>query len=213
MKILLVNNEVSKEDQGWIERSVELGLGKRINQIENWTKLLKTYGEVSVVHHCDLDPAAVDADCAVLSGTFSFLEDGGLQTRYGAELELIRSAKQPIFGVCLGVQAIAAAFGVPSAFMKDGGSEYGFTEVNLLKRHPMLEDFGEKMVLFGHHSKEVSALPEGFDLLASTDACKVQLIAHRELPIVGAQLHPEIFTKDYPDGKRLIDAFFETYVK
>ena len=71
MKILLVNNETTKEDLGWIERSVELGLPERTNQIENLAMRLREYGDVEIIHHSDLDPAAVDADCVFLSGDFA----------------------------------------------------------------------------------------------------------------------------------------------
>ena len=213
MKILLVNNETTKEDLGWIERSVELGLPERTNQIENLAMRLREYGDVEIIHHSDLDPAAVDADCVFLSGDFAPWDADNLEGDYGAELQLIREAKQPIFGICAGIQLIAAAYGAKIVYMAGRRGEHGFTTMDVVKEHPLTKPFDGKLTLFAHHGEEADRVPEEFELLASTELCKVQIIAHKTLPIVGTQLHPELRTDEYPDGKTLIDAFFATYVK
>ena len=59
-------------------------------------------------------------------------------------------------------------------------------------------------VVMESHYWEVKALPEGFDLLASTDFCPIQIMQHRDIPVYGIQGHPEAYTEDYPDGKLFI---------
>ena len=58
-----------------------------------------------------------------------------LEEDYGTELQLIREAKQPIFGICAGIQLIAAAFGAKVVYMAGGRGEHGFTTMDVVKEH------------------------------------------------------------------------------
>jgi GMP synthase-like glutamine amidotransferase len=74
--------------------------------------------------------------------------------------------------------------------------------------HPLFEGFSASgPVVMESHYWELKELPGQFDLLASTDWCKIQVMQHRELPIYSTQGHPEAYTAQYPDGKRLIRNF------
>lgn len=112
----------------------------------------------------------------------------------GASLDVVRltaERRMPLLGVCLGHQAIGEAFGAPvteapelmhgmvSAVVHDGSA--------LFDGIPSPFDAGR------YHSLALSesALPPQLTVTARTGSGTVMAIAHRELPILGVQFHPE----------------------
>jgi len=88
-------------------------------------------------------------------------------------------------------------------------AERGFLPVRLVVSHPLLAGLGDHGVFFQAHYWELKDLPSGFQNLASSDITPYQIIAHRERPLFGTQFHPEHADRDHPDGRRLIENFFE----
>jgi GMP synthase (glutamine-hydrolysing) len=86
--------------------------------------------------------------------------------------------------------------------------ETGFHRIRIVEDDPLFAGFRGEFVCLESHYCEVKRLPKGFRLLASTDECRVQCYRHPERPLYGVQFHPEGYTPDYPDGKRLIENFF-----
>lgn len=77
-----------------------------------------------------------------------------------------------------------------------------------VSRHTLFDGFRDHQpVIMESHDWQIKTLPELFDLLASTDWCRVQVMQHRDIPVFGIQGHPEAYTAEYPDGKRFIRNF------
>lgn len=136
---------------------------------------------------------------------------------------LIREARVPIMGLCAGHQHIAEAHGIASATMrklregeKDPHPQYhpglfkewAFLPIRILKRDPLFDGLPDTLVVQEYHVGEVKAVPEGFDLLASTDECRVQAIKRRDRPVYGTQFHSECYDDDHPDGRLVLQNFF-----
>ena len=87
--------------------------------------------------------------------------------------------------------------------------ERGYMPLEVLAQNdPLFDGFpASGPVIMESHYWEVCQLPPGFDLLASTRWCRIQVMKHRTLPIYAAQGHPEAYTGENPDGKRLIRNF------
>jgi GMP synthase-like glutamine amidotransferase len=134
------------------------------------------------------------------------------------------SGNYPVLGFCGGHQLLGMTFGAPAEAM----SELQPGEVDLMPDyhpgmrkekgwlplqvrvpgHPLFRGFPETgPVVMESHYWEVKELPERFDLLASTDFCRIQVIQHCDIPVYGIQGHPEAYTAQYPDGKRFIRNF------
>lgn len=86
--------------------------------------------------------------------------------------------------------------------------EQGFYPVRILKDDPLFRGIPNPVMVRQAHYCEVKTLPEGFELLASTDACKVQAMRHRTRPVYGTQFHPEAYVDRYPDGRAIMRNFF-----
>ncbi len=90
-------------------------------------------------------------------------------------------------------------------------TEHGFYPIHLTtaaRTDPLFRAIDSPSYFFEAHSCEVKTLPFDFQVLASTDACRVQAMRHRTRPLYGVQFHPEDYTEDLPAGMRLLENFF-----
>jgi anthranilate synthase/aminodeoxychorismate synthase-like glutamine amidotransferase len=129
----------------------------------------------------------------------------------GISVPLIRAAaeKVPIFGVCLGHQAIAEAFG--GKVVRAERLMHGKTTLVTHTGHPLFRDVSSPTEVMRYHSLVVSPenLPQELEVTAwSADrpaGHEIMAVCHRTLPVYGVQFHPEsVATRD---GKRLLTNF------
>ena len=114
----------------------------------------------------------------------------------------------PILGVCLGHQAIGAAFG--GNVVRAAKLMHGKTSEVEHDGKTIFRDIPSAMTCTRYHSLIVSeeGLPEELEVSARTaDGETIMALRHRELPIEGVQFHPEsVLTKQ---GKKLIENFLK----
>lgn len=136
---------------------------------------------------------------------------------------ILREKKLPVFGFCGGFQLMGETYGVPLEMIGplDPGEEdpfpegsapgmkkeFGYAPVNIVKQHPILEGLETAPIVRHAHSWELKAVPEEFDVYACTPITPIQMIIHRELPLVGTQFHPEYYTDEHPAGRTMIENF------
>ena len=101
------------------------------------------------------------------------------------------SAGLPVFGVCLGHQAIGVAFGATV----DRAPEllHGKTSVVHHDGAGVLADLPRPFIATRYHSLAVQecTLPAEIEVTARTESGVVMAMRHRTLPIEGVQFHPE----------------------
>ncbi len=135
----------------------------------------------------------------------------GTPERAGASMAAVRAAADlriPLLGVCLGHQAIAAAFGaevdhapelmhgITSLVHHDGGALYA--------------GLPDPFIATRYHSLAVvpESVPPSLVVTSRTDTGVIMGIRHRELPIEGVQFHPEAVLTE--GGHRLLGNWLET---
>ncbi|UQE75096.1 aminodeoxychorismate/anthranilate synthase component II [Gordonia sp. PP30] len=134
-------------------------------------------------------PAVVDAYDGIL------LSPGpGTPQRAGATMPIIpvaAAAGTPLLGVCLGHQAIGAAFGATV----DRAPEllHGKTSLVTHDGRGVLTGLPDPFVATRYHSLTVlpETIPDELVVTGTTDSGIVMAMMHRELPIHGVQFHPE----------------------
>ena len=116
-----------------------------------------------------------------------------------AEIEAIRTwvadMRRPYLGFCLGHQLLAVALGGSVAPARE--PEIGVMNVELSeagKASPFFAGIAEEIPCFQWHSAEVTRLPEGAEVLASSRACAVNAMACGPRA-VSIQFHIEITPK------------------
>jgi anthranilate synthase component 2 len=117
------------------------------------------------------------------------------------------AGKLPILGVCLGHQAIGAAFG--GSIIRAQQLMHGKTSVITTTRQGVFADLPEQFVVNRYHSLaiEKSSCPKALAVTAWTDDGEIMGVRHKELPIQGVQFHPESILTEH--GHAMLKNFLE----
>ena len=117
----------------------------------------------------------------------------------------------PVLGICYGMQALAARLGGRVAL--SGEKEFGYAQVRVrghshLLRH--IEDHADAggfglLDVWMSHGDRVIEPPEGFRVIAETEAAPVAAIGDDERRWYGVQFHPEVTHP--PQGGRILERF------
>ena len=114
----------------------------------------------------------------------------------------------PILGVCLGHQAICAAFGVTVTYAKKlmHGKQ---SDVKFDADCPLFKSCPQIAPVARYHSlaAEADTIPECLKVTALTTDREVMAVQHKEYTIFGVQFHPESIMT--PDGKQMLRNFIK----
>jgi len=96
--------------------------------------------------------------------------------------------KIPIFGVCLGLQALVEFFG--GSIIKNT-PKHGKKDKIWVDQQTIFQDLPQNVTVGRYHSLSVLNLPVCFELSAKSEDGTIMAIRHKSLPIEGVQFHPE----------------------
>jgi len=172
-KILIINNALDQYCTEFIE------------------PIKKYFPEAHVVHYRHLTQSLLDAhDGYVLSGT-------PLRDTYAVREALsfyawLKQNQKPVLGICAGHQVMGKIFG---AELRHGiEEEVGYYQIKIHENDELFDGLllpeSQSFRAFALHYDSVS-LPSGFQLLAGSKRCEVEVMKHREFPVYGVQFHPE----------------------
>ncbi|WDI31093.1 aminodeoxychorismate/anthranilate synthase component II [Hyphococcus flavus] len=156
---------------------------------------------------------AITAQEALSLGAEAIVLSPGPRTpnEAGICLELVCAAadtRTPIFGVCLGMQSIAQSFGgeIVHAGKLMHGKTCGVTHEGI----GLFADLPSPFTAARYHSlvADRSCIPEKLVITGrSEDDQEIMAIAHRDLPIMGVQFHPESIATEH--GPKLFGNFLK----
>jgi GMP synthase (glutamine-hydrolysing) len=117
----------------------------------------------------------------------------------------------PVLGICFGMYALAEALGGKV----EGGHkrEFGYAEVRARGHTRLFDGIQDYATAEGHgmlhvwmsHGDNVTEMPPGFKLMASTESCPIAGMADEERKYYGVQFHPEV--THTTQGKAILDRF------
>lgn len=143
--------------------------------------------------------ARMNPDIIVLSPGPGRPSEAGICIALIQELQ----GKIPIFGVCLGHQAICEAYGATISYAKQ--LMHGKSSKIMVDQDSVIfEGLPKEMTVARYHSLAVleNTLPEELKVIATTEEKEIMAVEHKEHLVIGVQFHPEsILTKD---GSRMI---------
>ena len=174
--------------------------------------------EMVIRRNDELTPAEVEAlrpEKILISPGPCTPQDAGISMeliKHFASLGTTGGRRVPILGVCLGHQAIGAAFG--GHIVRAPKLMHGKTSEVTHDGRTVFADIPSAMTCTRYHSLIVAE--EGFPaeleisartVEAETGETTIMALRHRELPIEGVQFHPEsVLTAN---GKKLIENFLK----
>lgn len=130
--------------------------------------------------------------------------------RAGISLDLINAAPQdlPIFGVCLGHQCIAQAFG--ARIIRSPDPMHGKLSTINHYNNGLFKDLPNHFAATRYHSLivEKSSVPSCLKITAETDDGTIMGLSHKKRPIHGVQFHPESIASQH--GYFLISNFLKS---
>ncbi len=112
--------------------------------------------------------------------------------------DIVFDLKVPILGICYGMQTMAVQLGGDARSAKK--AEFGFAKIRARNHSKLLSGINDEINSDGHglldvwmsHGIEVTKLPPGFELIASTDNCPIAGFANQKKHYYGLQFHPEV---------------------
>ena len=153
------------------------------------------------VVHCSISPAEIKAKNPkgiIFSGGPSVVYEENAPTIDKGVFEL----GIPILGICYGAQLIVHLTGgrVEAAVQR----EYGKKDL-MVKPHAIFTHVPAQTTCWMSHTYQAAEMPEGYDVIASTDHCPVAAFANDVKKIYGFQYHPEVMHT--PEGTKMLRNF------
>ncbi len=168
---------------------------------------LGALGAAVTVHRND----ALSVDEVLAAGPDAIVLSPGPKTprEAGLCLELIRTAgaTTPIFGVCLGHQAIGDAYG--GSVTRAPVPMHGKVSTIRHEGRTVFRGINGPFQATRYHSLVVDrdGLPDALAVTAETDDGQVMGLSHREHPVHGVQFHPESILSEH--GATILQNFLD----
>lgn len=194
------------------EKILILDFGSQFTQlIARAVREANVYCEIAPFNKADFSDPALKG--IILSGSpFSVNESKAPVVDVASMIE-----KLPVLGVCYGAQLTAKLFG--GRVEKSDKREYGRAYMTRQKPNPLFEGVSERTQVWMSHSDSIKELPEGFELLATTDSIPVAAFrkddgikrtgdgkeSGKTYPLYGVQFHPEVYHST--EGKTILKNF------
>ena len=117
------------------------------------------------------------------------------------------AGKLPILGVCLGHQAIGAAFG--GNIVRSQTQMHGKTSLMTTDQQGVFADLPRQFTMNRYHSLAIdrATLPACLQVTAWTDDGEIMGVRHTNLPIEGVQFHPESILTEH--GHAMLKNFLQ----
>jgi GMP synthase (glutamine-hydrolysing) len=123
----------------------------------------------------------------------------------------ILDAGLPVLGICYGMQTIAQQLG--GKVEGSNRSEFGYARIDIPAGSVLLSDLEDSeqdgnasnLEVWMSHGDKVTQIPEGFEVIASTESAPIAAMANEDRKIYCLQFHPEVtHTKS---GQQILNRF------
>ena len=165
--------------------------------------------------YCEIHPHDVSEQFVRGFGPQGVILSGSYMSAYeasaGSAPQAVFELGVPVLGICYGMQTMAQQLGgqVEAGRVR----EFGYAEVRARGHTRLLDGIEDWRSPEGHgmlkvwmsHGDKVIALPPGFELMASTEACPIAGMADEARRFYGVQFHPEV--THTRQGAKLLERF------
>ena len=160
--------------------------------------------------YTEILPCTADIDCINSLAPKGVVLSGGPNSVALADTprapEAVFDMGVPVLGICYGQQTMCRQLG---GTVETGDErEFGRADVTVKSTSPLFDDIwqdGQNYPVWMSHGDRVVALPDGFDVIATSSGAPFAAIADEARRFYGVQFHPEVVHT--PDGARLLSRF------
>ncbi len=159
-------------------------IARRVRQAQVYSEIVSSSMPVS-------EMLAKKPTAIILSGGPSSVYEAGAPTLDSA----IFDHNIPVFGICYGFQAMAAALG--GTVTHTGKSEFGRTAMQHRSDSKLLKDLPFEFNVWMSHGDSVTEVPAGFVGTAKTADTPIVAYENEDGKFAGVQFHPEVLHSEY----------------
>jgi GMP synthase (glutamine-hydrolysing) len=165
--------------------------------------------------YCELHPYDMDAAAIRAFNPQGVILSGGPEsvtlTETPRAQQLVFEFGVPVLGICYGMQTMAVQLG--GTVETSTRREFGYAQVRARGHSRLLRDIEDHTTAEGYglldvwmsHGDRVEQLPQGFNLIASSDSAPLAGMADEERGFYGVQFHPEV--THTRQGSRILNRF------
>ena len=117
----------------------------------------------------------------------------------------ILNSKKPILGICYGMQILAFQEG--GKIENKGKKEFGHAQIKLENKSPLFDETSNAINVWMSHGDKVKVLPEGYEVIASSDNSPIAAFQNCSKNYYGLQFHPEVTHTKF--GTKIIENFLQ----
>lgn len=172
------------------QRVIVLDFGGQYNQL-----IARRVRECGV--YCEIKPYTTPLEQLKALEPIGFIFTGGPGSVYEENAPRVEPALfemgVPVLGICYGCQLMAQILGGQvTAAQEDTAREYGKTQTYYDTSCRLFQGLPECGISWMSHGDYMAKVPEGFSLVAHTQACPNVAIADEKRGFYGVQYHPEV---------------------
>ncbi len=165
--------------------------------------------------YCEIYPYTLEKERFELLSPCGIILSGGASTVTVDETprapDWVFSSNLPVLGICYGMQTMALQLG--GQVSSSSVSESGYAALTLHGHSTLLDNIQDHISPDGRalldvwmsHGDSVTALPEGFKIIASTPTTPIAAMADESRSFYGVQFHPEV--THTTQGGRILERF------
>ncbi|MDR3004499.1 MAG: aminodeoxychorismate/anthranilate synthase component II [Acidovorax sp.] len=190
----------------------------KLLMIDNYDSF--TYHIVQYLGELGADVTVVRNDETTLEAVIALVADKGIErivvspgpcspAEAGISVAAIQhfAGKLPLLGVCLGHQAIGAAFG--GDIIRAQQQMHGKTSVITTDQQGVFADLPGQFTVNRYHSLVIdkTTIPDCLQITATSEDGEIQGVRHKTLAVEGVQFHPESILTEH--GHAMLKNFLE----
>ncbi len=196
----LIRSALNMADKSSHSKILILDFGSQYTQvIARRIRECQVYSEIIRFNTPAAEVAALDPKGLILSGGPASVYDKGAPQ---IDPEIF-SLGVPVLGICYGLMLMAHHLGGRVVFT--GRREYGAGVLHIKNGSELLSELGEQLDVWNSHGDEVTALPKGFRVAATTEGCDFAAVEDPQRKLYGLQFHPEV--AHTPRGREILQNF------
>ena len=154
-------------------------IGRRVRELDTFCEILP-YNKFPKD-----DPDIIGV---ILSGSPFSVYD---KEAFKVDLSEIRG-RYPILGICYGAQYMSYTYG--GKVEPASSREYGRAKLQWMEKdNPLFQGFDDHSQVWMSHGDTITAIPENFKKIASTDTVEFAAYQAKDEKLWGVQFHPEVF--------------------